>query len=119
MKRIGLCLLIVVMLFVSMPTYALANTSRAIAVVPGLSFTGTTANCTVYVSGNYISDEIEVEIKLWKGNTCLKTWTKSGIGFLNFSDTWRVNRNYEYTLTVTAEIDGILLDSVSISERCE
>lgn len=119
MKRKGLILLIAVMLLASMPICALASTLRSIAIVPGLKFTETTANCTVFVGGNDPYDEIEVEVKLWRGNTCLKTWTESGLGYLTFSDTWRVSRNYDYTLTATVKINGILQNPVSISKRCE
>ena len=74
MKRKMLIVLAMVFLFTSMPVCAMAQTSRVISVVPQLTFTGTTANCVVYVGGNFVTDRIEAEINLWSGSVCLATW---------------------------------------------
>lgn len=119
MKRKMLIVLAMVFLVTSMPVCAMAQTSRVISVVPQLTFTGTTANCVVYVGGNFVTDRIEAEIKLWSGSVCLATWNASGTGFLTFSDTYGVSRNREYTLTATVEINDIQQPIVSVSKRCE
>lgn len=119
MKRRVLIFLVVIMVFASMPINALANSSRVLAIIPGLNFEGTTAKCSVTVSGNYSTDEIDAVIKLWYGSTCLKTWTESGTGYLVFSDTHSVTRNREYKLTVDVEINDVSKPRVSVSKKCE
>ena len=119
LKRRILVFLIVTLIFASMPIYALANTSRIIVVTPTLSFTGTTANCSLHVTANYLSDEIDAVIKLWDGSTCLKTWTATGTGVLVFSDSYEVTWNREYTLTADVEINDISRPRVSITKKSQ
>lgn len=119
MRRRIIALGVVFLLLTSLPIYAMAYSSRTLAIMPGLNFEGTTAKCSLSVSGYSSTDSIEAVIKLWDGNNCLETWTKSGTGFLMFNDTHRVNRNREYTLTVDVEINDISKPTVSISKRCE
>lgn len=119
LKRRILIFLIVALIFASMPIYALANTSRIIVATPTLSFTGTTANCALHVTANYLSDEIDAVIKLWDGSTCLKTWTVTGTGFLVFSDSYKVTWNREYTLTADVEINDISRPQISITKKCQ
>jgi hypothetical protein len=117
-KRIMICL-IVITLVASLSIHAFATSPRGIAIIPNLTFSGTTANCSVNVIGNNLTDKIEAEIKLWEGSRCLKTWTASATGYLVFGDTYSVSRNREYTLTVTVEINDISQGSHSVSRRCD
>lgn len=117
-KRI-LMLLIVTVLFASMPIHALANSPRGLAIIPNLTFSGTTANCSLNVVGDNMTDIIEAEIKLWDGSRCLRTWTVSSTGYLVFGDTYSVSRNREYTLTATVEVNDVLQDTCVMSRRCE
>lgn len=119
MKRKMLIFLIVVLIFASMPICALANTSRIIVATPTLSFNGTTANCSLHVTANYLSDEIDAVIKLWDGSTCLNTWTVSGTGVLVFSDSYKVTLNREYTLTADVVINDVSRPRVSITKKCQ
>lgn len=119
MKRRVVILLIAMMIIASMPVYAFANTSRILVIVPSLSFEGTTANCSLTVTGNNSTDRIEAVIKLWYGDTCLETWSKSGTGYLFFNDTHSVVWNREYTLTADVEINDVPKPTASISKKCE
>ena len=119
MKRRIAVLLIGLLIFTSLPISAMANSSRVLAIVPGLSFVGTRARCSLSVTGNNLTDEIEAVIKLWNGSTCLYTWNASGTGYLGFSDTLGVVRNREYKLTVDVVINGVAKPRVSISKKCE
>lgn len=53
--------------------------TRAAAVVPRISFNGTTASCTVFVAADRPTDDIEAVIKLWQGSKCIETWEASSI----------------------------------------
>lgn len=119
MKRRIVILLIALLIIASMPIYVMANTSRVLAIIPGLNFEGAMAKCSLTVTGNYSTDEIEAVIKLWDGGSCLMTWTRSGTGYLVFNDIYRVARNKEYTLTVDVEINDVSKPRVSVSKRCE
>lgn len=119
MKRRVLIFLIVILIFSSIPIYALANTSRILVIAPGLTYEGTTAKCTLTVTGDYSTDRIEAVIKLWDGSTCLETWTESGTGYLAFNDTYKVTWNKEYTLTADVEINDVSKPRVSVSKKCE
>ena len=48
--------------------------TRAAAVVPRISFNGTTASCTVFVAADRPTDDIEAVIKLWQGSKCTQRW---------------------------------------------
>ena len=117
MKKIALLLAIV--LLVAMPLTAQAATPRTITVSPALSYTGTTANCSVLVVAENMSHEIEVTIKLWHGTTCLETWYTSGNGYLSWRDTATVTLNNTYELTIDAVINGNAKDRITVSRKCE
>ncbi len=119
MKRRIAVFLIALLIFSSLPISAAANTSRTLAIIPGLNFEGATAKCSLTVSGYTSTDSIDAVIKLWSGSTCLYAWTASGTGYLVFSDTLGVVRNREYKLTVDVEINGVAKPRVSINKKCE
>lgn len=119
MKRRLVIFLVIIALFASMPICALASSSRILVIAPGLTYEGSTAKCTLAVTGDYTTDKIEAVIQLWYGSTCLKTWTKSGMGYLTFNDTYKVSANREYTLTADVKFNGISNPRVSITKKCE
>ena len=116
MKKIALLLAIV--LFVATPLTVQAATPRFTSIFPEISFTGTTANCTVRIFADNMSKEIEATIKLWHGTTCLETWYVTGIGYLSWRDTATIASSNTYRLSVDATIDGRVLDQVYIDEDC-
>lgn len=116
MKKIAMLLAIV--LLVAAPLAVQAATPRAINISPGLSYTGTTANCSVGVFADNMSQEIEATIKLWHGTTCLETWYASGNGYLSWRDTATVTRGNTYRLSVDVTIDDRVLDQVYIDKTC-
>lgn len=105
MKKGTIALLLVVLLTLMIPLSANATTPRATAIVPGLSFSGSTATCTLTVSADS-SDSIYATIRLWRGSTCLKTWYKSATELLTFRDTVVVSQSNTYTLTADVSING-------------
>ena len=119
MKRRMLTLLIAVLIFASIPISAFGNTSRILAIWPGLSFSGTEATCSLQVTADYPTDKIQVVLKLWDNNICVKTWYLSGTFTLSFSDTYNAVRNHEYTLTADVQINGVSKPRVSFTGKCE
>lgn len=119
MRRRIMVFMLVIVMFASLPIYVMAYSSRIQVFAPGLNFEGTTAKCTLSVTGDYLTDDIEAVIKLWDGSICLETWTVSASGYLRFNDTHRVTRNREYTLTADVKINNVSYPTVSVSKECE
>lgn len=116
MKKIAL--LMALLLFV-LPVTANAATPRLVGIKPGIEFNGTTANCTVSITGDSMKDDIEAVIKLWQGDSCIATWNASGTGYVFFSKSKTVTKGREYTLTVDATINGVTQATLSYTDKCE
>lgn len=116
MKKI-VCLMLVLLLI--QPATVNAATSRSVITNSKISFSGTTANCKVVVTGNSMKDEIEMVIKLWEGSTCIATWESSGIGYVEFSKNKSVIKGKEYTLTADVTINGTYYSTPSYTDKCE
>lgn len=116
MKKIALLLAIVLIL--STPLSAHAAEPRMLSIYPGISFSGTTAECSLAVTGDYADDEIDVVIKLWRGSTCLRTWYASGEGYVFWEDTATVTKGQTYKLTVDVTVNDVLKPRVSTSGTC-
>lgn len=114
-KRIFPILLIFLMVFSST---AYAASTRAAAVVPRISFDGTTASCTVFIAADRATDDIDAVIKLWQGSRCIKTWEKSSVGDLAFSGEASVTRGKTYELTVDVTLEGKELPRFSVEGTC-
>lgn len=98
----------------AIPLSAQAVTPRAPAIQPGLSFNGTTATCSLFVSANS-NDNITAVVKLWHGSRTLTTWNIRGQESINFIDTYSVSRNTTYKLTADVTINGTTYPQVSVS----
>lgn len=95
-----------------------AASPRIISVVPKLTFSGTTANCSATVIANSSSDDISITVKLWQGTKCLKTWNDSADGYLSFKGTTSVTKGKTYKLTVDATINGVKQSTATVSAKC-
>lgn len=115
MKKIAL--LMALLLFI-LPITANAATLRLGGIKPGIDFDGTTANCTVSITGDSMKDDIEAVIKLWQGASCIATWNTSGTGYVSFSKSKTVTKGREYTLTVDATINGVSQATISYTDKC-
>ena len=116
MKKRVLIFVVILMLALSVPAFA--TQTRALDILPELSFNGTDATCTVMVSGDRMTDEISVDIELWRGNRRLESWHAEGFGFVSFSDTAEVTQGESYTMKVYVTYNGVSKPMVSISDVC-
>ena len=105
-KQTTTLVLAIVMLVMAFAVPAEAADARVSTIVPSLSFSGTTATCSLRVTGESTSEHIEATIKLYLGNIPVATWTAEGDGYLFFSKTTGVNKGYTYTMKVQLTIDG-------------
>lgn len=106
-------------LLFSQTVHAQAASLRTATIWPSMDFNGTTAQCSVSVTADHFTDDIEIVVKLWRNGQCIKTWDDSGTGYLIFDRTTTVTRGYTYTMTVDATLDGVVQPTVSVSGTCK
>ena len=117
MRKTAMSLAVIMLLLLPMTAYAAM--SRSVGIIPRISFSGTTANCSVIITANNGNDEIEATIKLWQGSMCVATWPEDGTGNIIFSDTATVTKGKTYKLTVDVVINGVAQPQASVSAKCE
>lgn len=117
MRKVSLVLAIV-LIFTCIAVPVSAATPRAVTIVPGISFNGTTALCEVRIVGNQITDDLDATIRLYRGNVLVTSWTTEGTGYLVFSKTATVLRGYTYKLTVDLTINGEACSTVYTTGTC-
>lgn len=110
-------------LILSVPTTAYAAVPEeispfALKIMPSLSFDSETANCTVTVIGDNMSDSISITMKLWQGNSCIATWRASGTGYMQFSRSIDVTEGLQYKLTADVSINDNAKPTVSVQGTC-
>ena len=115
-KRVlAITLLIVMVLTVS----AQAITPRYAAAKPSLTFSDRTAICEVGVRADNVSDKISVTLKLWRGASCLDTWTETGTGYVYLTGEHTVPmRSWTYKLTADVTINGVAQPQTSVEAVC-
>ena len=111
-------ILLALLLLVAIFTTAQASPARIPPAYPALSFSGTTANCSVYVNSGTPDGSISATIQLWQGSTCVATWYASGVGSLTHSASKAVTSGLQYTLTVDATVNGSSIPRVSTTKTC-
>lgn len=111
-------ILLALLLLVAIFTTAQASPARISPAYPSLSFSGTTANCSVYIKADNLNDSISATIQLWQGSSCMATWYASGVGSLTHSASKAVTSGLQYTLTVDATINGSSIPRVSTTKTC-
>lgn len=116
MRRRVLAMLLLILLCI--PMAAQAVSTRTIRVVPSITFNENTAICSVTVFADNSDDDISITVKLWQGNACLKTWSKTGSGYLYFSESKTVTEGKTYKMTADVSINGKRLSRVSDSGTC-
>lgn len=115
MKKSTFAAFLILLLLI--PVSAQAS-QRGVAVSPNIRFNGTTATCTVSVSGNNAKDAISLTAKLYCGSDCIATWTDFGTGRLSIVKTKSVQSGKNYKLTAAVTINGTALATASTTGTC-
>ena len=114
MKRaFAIFIAVIMILCLCIPVMA---TSRAIAVSPQISFTGTTANCSTTITA--LGQEIEANLELWYNGYMVKSWPGSGKSYVEISGTRPVISGYTYSVRVTGTVDGVAFQSNYATGTC-
>lgn len=112
-RRVIALLLCVVMLC---GTTAFAADTRSVSSSPELTFDGATAFCKFEHSS--LGDTITVTMKLWQGDTLVKSWMQTGTSEIIISKTCEVSRLKMYKLEVSGTCGGVAFGPISVSKRC-
>ena len=116
-KIIALMSVFAIVIAMSFPARA-ANESY-VSTFPGLSFSGTTATCSLDVYAAHATDPIVASVTLKHGSSTVKQWTNlTANGILNFSDVAGVVHGYTYTMQVTLTINGVPYMVSDVTKTC-
>ena len=107
MRRAISVLLVLTLLVGIFAVPAMAAEPRATTAVATLDISGTTATCTLSAAADKTSDSVKAIIKLYRGSTCIATWSGSGDGYLFMSKPKTVTKGYTYKMTVSLTINGV------------
>lgn len=114
-KRIFPFVAILLLVF-ALSTYAASP--YVLKVQPYLSFDGTTARCSVTFTGDDSSDEADLTLTLYQGNTYVDSWSASGTDRVRISETCKVESGKTYRLVLTWSVNGKTQPSVSTTKTC-
>ena len=114
MRKRVLVLTLIFALLLSMSVFAAE--SRIDKYIPTLSFSGTTANCSVSVK-EYGAD-IDVTLTLYRGWSVIGSWSGSGTGYVRVSGSCGVTSGLEYRLVATGTINGVAFTSAETVGTC-
>lgn len=87
-----------------------------IAFMPTLSFTGTTANCSVDVYA--LGQQITVVLELRDEDGVVATWRESGEDYVSINRQASVVSGETYTLEASGTIGGVAFDKALTSKTC-
>lgn len=114
MKKRIVAMVLALALSLSMTAYA-AET-RTVPITPTLSFSGTTAHCSVTVIQS--GKEIDVTLTLYRELSRIASWSGSGENVVTVRGSAAVKDGLEYRLVATGTIDGTPFTSVEIVGTC-
>lgn len=114
-KRHGFLLLTVV--------FAVALCLNAFAVFrvnknykPSLTFSGSTATCSLVIRES--GKSINVTLELWQGSAKIANWTKSGNSYVLISGSHSVTSGKTYTVKAYGTIGGTAFTATVVTKNC-
>ena len=117
MKRRTLFIALILVMVMQVP--ALALSERTSVHNPGLSFSGTTAYCSISVTGDP-DDEVSVVLTLWNGREIIASWSAASTSrpYVAIVEEATVIKGQSYKLVADIYINGELVASPSKSGTC-
>lgn len=116
MKRRICALIALVVLALSISVQAMEP--RLVSAQPSLSFSGTTAFCSVICSGKSDNDTISATLTLYQGTTYVDSWSDSGKGQVSISGSCKAVSGKSYKLVVNYSVNGVAKPSVYTTKKC-
>ncbi len=115
MKKVAMILAILLVVCIPLRAHAATWSLRTIS---DLTFSGTTAKCSVNVVGDKMTDHFEVTMWLMDGTNCIASWHSSGDGYVTVSKTATVTPGRTYKLVVEVFVNGVTKDPVYVTGTC-
>ena len=109
-----LALMLVFMLLLNIGAFA--SEPRTDMYSPKLSFSGTTANCSIDI--RVPNSDIDVTLTLYRGWSVIDSWSGSGTHYVKVSGSTAVKDGLEYRLVATGTVDGVAFTSAEIVGTC-
>jgi len=116
MRKQLLSIILAIAIVFSLCVPALAVEPRANTVSPSLTFSGTTANCSVTISA--VNKDISATLWLWHGDDLVASWSDSGETFVGISGSADVEKGETYMLTVTGSMGSTVINVSPIIRTC-
>lgn len=113
--RTGKSILVVVLVtaFLLQGAFAAERT----VVHPNMSFVGSTARCEVLIRAK--GKAIQATLQLWRGNTMMASWAKSGTNNVTITGYYDCAPGIDYTLTVVGTIGGVPIVAIPVTGSYE
>lgn len=92
---------------------------RAITSTPRLTFSGTTATCSVDCKSGNSSDKVSATLTLYQGSTYVESWSDSGKGRVVISESCSVTKGKDYKLVLSYSVNGKAQSSVTVTRKCQ
>jgi type 1 fimbria pilin len=83
---------------------------------PSLSFSGTTASCSITVTQS--GKPIDVTLELYQGSTLVDSWSKSGTSRVKVSGSASVTSGLSYRLEAYGTINGVPFTATPVTRTC-
>ena len=110
-------ILVIAMTICMLLTVAASAATNAVSAVPGLSYTGTTANCSGTVTA--AGQSIVAVVSIWRGNAILDSWSDSGSNMVSIEETYDdCISNVSYTVKLSGTVGGVSFGTKSITRTC-
>ena len=115
MRIFSLTALVLLMLSVT----AQALEPQATGGNPVLTFSGTTAQCSITCTGNKSTDQVEAKLTLYQGGAYVDSWDGSGKFRASVHGDCAVKKCETYTLVLTWSVNGTKQPSASTTKVCQ
>lgn len=115
MKKIAVILAVVFAMCITTTAFA-SEPERILTNKVTFTIEGTTARCYVLVVSD--SPDTKVDVKLWDGKTCLRTWSERKKGSITINENVSVKKGKTYTMTVDITVNGVAKPQIVRTKTC-
>ena len=109
-------------LFASLLFLMLSFTAHAASTAyyanPSLSFSGTTAHCSVICRGDKTTDSISATLTLYQGSTEIDSWSNLGSFCVPVFGDCNVTSGVTYRLKLSWSVNGVSQPDIEVTNAC-
>ena len=87
------------------------------SVTPTITFNGSLAKCQVIINAK--GKAIQATLQLWRGNTMVASWAKSGSSKVTITGYYDFAPGIDYTLTAVGTIGGVPFTAIPVTGSYE